>query len=96
MGYWAANLDGPKCVACLFLVVRVNRVPRVYTRITRNKFGFLEVLPEIEFGYFGFGYFGFGYRVRQIVPRAIKRIHCYSVMQYQVLQRPIEIESLLT
>ena len=61
------------------VIFRVIRVPGVYTRITRNKFGFLEVLPEIEFGYFrlgefGFGYFGFRYRVRKIVPGASKMV----------------------
>ena len=79
MRYWAVNLDEPKCVACLFLVFRVIWVPGVYTRISRNKFGFLEVLPEIEFGYSGFGYFGFGfgyfvfgYGVREIMPKAMQ------------------------
>ena len=52
VGYWAANVNGLKWVVCLFRVIWVQEV---YTRITQNKFGFLEVLPEIEFGYFGFG-----------------------------------------
>ena len=57
---WAAGLYGPNCwvekwVFNIFRVVRVIRVPEVYTRITRNKFGFLEVLPEIGIGYFGLG-----------------------------------------
>ena len=76
MGYWAANVNGLKWVVCLF---RVIRVPEVYTRITQNKFGLLEVLPEIEFGYSGFGYFGFGfgyfvfgYGVREIMPKAMQ------------------------
>jgi hypothetical protein len=46
-------------------VIRVFRVPDYNTRITRNKFGFCKLLPEIPeqnsgFGYFGFGYSGFG------------------------------------
>ena len=44
--YWAIEI---------FRVNWVIRVPGVCTRITRNNFGFLEVLPEIGFGYFGFG-----------------------------------------
>jgi hypothetical protein len=51
-------------------VIRVFRVPDCDTRITRNKFGFCKLLPEIPeqnsgFGYFGFGfgYSGFGFRV---------------------------------
>jgi len=57
---WAAGLYGPNCwvekwVFNIFRVVRVIRVPGVYTRITRNKLGFLEVLPEIGIGYFGLG-----------------------------------------
>jgi len=57
MGYWAAwaNYCAEKWAFNLFRVVRVIRVPGIYTRITRNKFGFLEVLPEIRIGYFGFG-----------------------------------------
>ena len=48
---WATGLHG------LIIVLRSGliRVLGVYTRITRNKFGFLEVLPEIEIGYLGFG-----------------------------------------
>ena len=76
MGYWVANVNGLKWVVCLFWIIRV---PEVYTRITQNKFGFLEVLPEIEFGYFGFGYFGFGfgyfgfgYGVPEIMPKAMQ------------------------
>jgi hypothetical protein len=45
------------------------------TRITRNKFGFCKLLPEIPeqnsgFGYFGFGfgYSGFGFRVTGFLP----------------------------
>jgi hypothetical protein len=46
-------------------VIRVCGVPDCDTRITRNKFGFCKLLPEIPeqnsgFGYFGFGYSGFG------------------------------------
>ena len=54
MGYWAAwaNYCAEKWAFNLFRVVRVLGI---YTRITRNKFGFLEVLPEIRIGYFGFG-----------------------------------------
>jgi hypothetical protein len=47
--------------------VRVFRVPDCDTQITRTKFGFCKLLPEIPeqnsgFGYFrfGFGYSGFG------------------------------------
>jgi hypothetical protein len=57
--------------------VRVIRVPDCDTRITRNKFGFCKLLPEIPeqnsgFGYFGFGfgfgYSGFGFRVTGFLP----------------------------
>jgi hypothetical protein len=46
----------------------VFRVPNCDTRITRNKFGFCKLLPEIPeqnsgFGYFGFGFSGFRLRV---------------------------------
>ena len=53
MGYWAAwaNYCAEKWAFNLFQVVRVIRVPG----ITRNKLGFLEVLPEIGIGYFGLG-----------------------------------------
>jgi hypothetical protein len=51
-------------------VIWVFWVPDCDTRITRNKFGFCKLLPEIPgqnsgFGYFGFGfgYSGFGFRV---------------------------------
>jgi hypothetical protein len=49
--------------------VRVIRVPDCDTWITRNKFGFYKLLPEIPeqnsgFGFgFGFGYSGFEFRV---------------------------------
>jgi hypothetical protein len=54
-------------------VIRVFRVPDCDTRITRNKFGFCKLLPEIleqnsGFGYFGFGYSGFGFRVTGFLP----------------------------
>ena len=56
-------------------VIRVFRVPDCDTRITRNKFGFCKLLPEIPeqnsgFGYFGFGfgYSGFGFRVTGFLP----------------------------
>jgi hypothetical protein len=54
-------------------VIRVFQVPDCDTRITRNKFGFCKLLPEIPeqksgFGYFGFGYFGFGFRVTDFLP----------------------------
>jgi hypothetical protein len=56
-------------------VIRVFRVPDCDTRITRNKFGFCKLLPEIPeqnsgFGYFGFGfgYSGFGFRVSGFLP----------------------------
>jgi hypothetical protein len=56
-------------------VIRVFRVPDRDTRITRTKFGFCKLLPEIPeqnsgFGYFkfGFGYFGFGFRVTGFLP----------------------------
>jgi hypothetical protein len=57
--------------------VRVFRVPDCDTRITRTKFGFCKLLPEIPeqnsgFGYFGFGfgfgYSGFGFRVTGFLP----------------------------
>jgi hypothetical protein len=55
--------------------VRVFRVPDCDTRITRTKFGFCKLLPEIPkqnsgFGYFGFGfgYFGSGFRVTGFLP----------------------------
>jgi hypothetical protein len=49
-------------------VIRVFRVPDCDTRITRNKFGFCKLLPEIPkqnsgFGYFGFGFGYFGYPI---------------------------------
>jgi hypothetical protein len=44
-------------------VIRVFRVPDCDTRITRNKFGFCKLLPEIPEQNSGFGYFGFGLRV---------------------------------
>jgi hypothetical protein len=56
-------------------VIRVFRVPDCDTRITRTKFGFCKLLPEIPkqnsgFGYFGFGfgYSGFGFRVTGFLP----------------------------
>jgi hypothetical protein len=54
-------------------VFRVFRVPNFDTRITRNKFGFCKLLPEIPeqnsgFGYFGFGFSGFGFRVTGFSP----------------------------
>jgi hypothetical protein len=56
-------------------VIRVFRVPDCDTRITRTKFGFCKLLPEISeqnsgFGYFGFGfgYSGFGLRVTGFLP----------------------------
>jgi hypothetical protein len=56
-------------------VIQVFRVPDCDTRITRNKFGFCKLLPEIPeqnsgFGYFGFGfgYSGFGFRVTGFLP----------------------------
>jgi hypothetical protein len=55
--------------------VRLFRVPDCDTRITRIKFGFCKLLPEIPkqnlgFGYFGFGfgYFGFEFRVTGFLP----------------------------
>jgi hypothetical protein len=39
-------------------VIRVFRVPDYDTRITRNKFGFCKLLPEILKPNSGFGYFG--------------------------------------
>jgi hypothetical protein len=42
-------------------VIRVFRVPDCDTRITRNKFGFCKLLPEIPEQNSGFGYFGFGF-----------------------------------
>jgi len=53
--------------------VRVFRVPDCDTRITRNKFGFCKLLPEIPeqnsgFEYFEFGYSGFGFRVTGFLP----------------------------
>jgi hypothetical protein len=65
---WAIGLPGPAefWVFNRFRIVRVIRVPEVYTRITRNKFRFLKVVPKIRIGYFGFGF-----RVREFVPRAI-------------------------
>jgi hypothetical protein len=42
-------------------VIRVFRVPDCDTRITRNKFGFCKLLPEISEQNLGFGYFGFGF-----------------------------------
>jgi hypothetical protein len=42
--------------------VQVIRVPDCDTRITRNKFGFCKLLPEIPEQNLGFGYFGFGFR----------------------------------
>jgi hypothetical protein len=49
-------------------VIRVFWVPDCDTRITRNKFWFCKLLPEIPeqnsgFGYFGFRYSGFGFRI---------------------------------
>jgi hypothetical protein len=41
--------------------VRVIRVPDCDTRITRTKFGFCKLLPEIPEQNSGFGYFGFGF-----------------------------------
>jgi hypothetical protein len=54
-------------------VIRVFRVPDCDTRITRNKFRFCKLLPEIPdqnsgFGYFRFGYFGFGFRITGFLP----------------------------
>jgi hypothetical protein len=56
-------------------VIQVFRVLDCDTRITRNKFGFCKLLPEIPeqnsgFGYFGFGfgYSGFGFRVMGFLP----------------------------
>jgi hypothetical protein len=43
--------------------VLVFRVPDCDTQITRNKFGFYKLLPEIPEQNSGFGYFGFGLRV---------------------------------
>jgi hypothetical protein len=74
--------------------VRVIRVPDCDTRITRTKFGFCKLLPEIPkqnsgFGYFWFGYSGFGFRVlgfmpspnwREVVvaPLAHRTVWCYT------------------
>jgi hypothetical protein len=60
--------------------VRVIRVPDCDTRITRNKFGFCKLLPEIpkqnsSFGYFGFGYSGFGFRVTGFLPSPNENNH---------------------
>jgi hypothetical protein len=56
------------------------------TRITRNKFGFCKLLPEIPernsgFGYFGFGfgYSGFGFRVTGFLPSPSDSALDYSV-----------------
>jgi hypothetical protein len=70
------------------LVIRIFRVPDCDTRITRNKFGFFKLLPEIPeqnsgFGYFGFGfgYSGFGFRVMGFLPsptQTVPRLSLYS------------------
>ena len=39
---------------------RVFRVPGFNTRITRNNFGYRDLLPEVVIGFFGLGFFGFG------------------------------------
>jgi hypothetical protein len=61
-------------------VIRVFRVPDCDTRITRTKFGFCKLLPEIPkqnsgFGYFGFefGYSGFEFRVTGFLPSPRRR-----------------------
>jgi hypothetical protein len=51
-------------------------VPDCDTRITRNKFGFYKLLPEIPeqnsgFGYFGFEYSEFGFRVTGFLPSPV-------------------------
>jgi hypothetical protein len=71
-------------------VIRVFWVPDYDTRITRNKFGFCNLLPEIlepnsGFGYFGFGYSGFGFRVTgflptPIVPSSMARVHSLTIL----------------
>jgi hypothetical protein len=78
-------------------VIRVFRVPDCDTRITRNKFGFCKLLPEIPkqnsgFGYFrfgfGFGYFGFGFRVTGFLPSPNRRWHRRSRRRRNLLWLP--------
>jgi hypothetical protein len=56
-------------------VIREFRLPGIETRLTRNNFGFLEMTPDITFGFsglgffgFGVGFFGFGVRVSGFLP----------------------------
>jgi hypothetical protein len=44
-----------------FRAYRAIRVPVHVTRIWLIKFGFLQVLPDIVFAFFGFGLYGFRY-----------------------------------
>jgi hypothetical protein len=61
------------------------------TRITQNKFGFCNLLPEIlepnsGFGYFGFEfeYSGFGFRVTGFlpipIPSSMARVHPLTIL----------------
>jgi hypothetical protein len=49
-------------------VIRVFQIPDCDTRITRTKFGFCKLLPEIPEQNSGFGYSGFGFRVTGFLP----------------------------
>jgi hypothetical protein len=49
-------------------VIRLFRVPDCDTRITRTKFGFCKLLPEIPEQNSGFGYSGFEFRVTDFLP----------------------------
>ena len=49
---------------------RVFRVPGFNTRITRNNFGYRDLLPEVVIGFFGLG-LGFGFRVSDNMPTHI-------------------------
>jgi hypothetical protein len=73
---WAKSAAGLQYISGL-------QVTEVETRISLNKFGYSELIPEklpelSGFGYFRieFEYFGFGVRVREIVPRAIYSCCC--------------------
>jgi hypothetical protein len=59
-------------------VIRVFRVPDCDTRITRNKFGFCKLLPEIPEQSSGFGYFEFGFRVTSFLPNPNLRLAIHS------------------
>jgi hypothetical protein len=52
-------------------VIRVFRVPDCDTLITRNKFGFCKLLPEIPEQNSGFGYSGFGFQVTGFLPSPV-------------------------